>query len=203
MLNYQANFAFRQYGVVFMLNWKCGSSSLLQCTANARLDERAIRRHTVPKISVRDIASGDWLAIAIVRHPLTRLQSCWKEKVRDNPNMVVLEHLPNQRPTDFETFVEHIVAVPDEQADLHFRSQHCSMMWNEKPQWDMILQLEHIGDTWPLVQARVREHSGWELGEFPHYNETKDTPEYSEHTRALAIERYAMDFHLFGYEFDG
>ena len=181
-----------------MLNWKCGSSSLMQCAANARQDMSLLRRHTVPKMNVRKITK-DWLAIAIVRHPLTRLQSCWKEKVRDHPNMVVLEHLPNQQPCDFNTFVKCIAEVPDENADLHFRSQHCSMMWNGLPKWDYIVKLEEISDEWPKMREAVFEHSGWQLGDFPHKNQTEGHPAFSPFTLKLAKERYKEDFELFGY----
>ena len=153
-----------------------------------------------------------YFRFAFVRHPLTRIQSCFLDKVKP-PGYHVAGAFKNglyepfQRFGDsfwpgmsFDDFVDSVSNIDDAQADPHFRSQNCFVTNSddeltldfvgkfENLESDLISLLRRFGVTGtiqiPVVNKQQRPDN-WRL---------------NERTKQLIFERYRRDFEMFGYD---
>ncbi len=136
--------------------------------------------------------------IAFVRHPLRRLASCWKNKVRDKLHRTyhlfgVFEGMP------FPDFVRIVADIDDSRADKHFRAASWDLTDGEGLAVDFLGKVENIERDWDLLTEVLRDAFDWTLKPIGHLNSTPGEVEYDEATRELAAKRYAADFDLFGY----
>ena len=100
----------------------------------------------------------------------------------------------------FDGFVRAVHAIPDREANSHFRSQHVSL---RDPDGRLIP--DFVGRFERLQKDFA--HVGREIGapeiELPHILRSARGPDYREfyagHTAALTGERYEKDADLFGY----
>ena len=139
----------------------------------------------------------DYFKFTFVRNPWDRLVSCYLEKVIGQRRWTdVFGPTPS-----FADFVHVAHSIPDEEADIHYRSQYLNVTDGAgELVVDFVGRVETIQDDMRTV-ASIRglkyslEHFRKSEGRKP-YQEY-----YDEETRDLAGERYATDIELFGYEF--
>lgn len=153
-------------------------------------------------------------SFAFVRNPWDRLVSCYRDKV--NGEAMDFTGLDRERGVahclarfdsiragmSFEEFVEAVAAIPDEEADEHFRSQHrfvCDR--NGALAVDFLGRFESLEADWARV-CGVLDLPGVVLprtqvsGEPVRYEEY-----YSAESRELVRRRFARDVERFGYSF--
>ena len=147
----------------------------------------------------------DYFKFAFVRNPWDRLVSCYLDKIagtHKSGNIGFSTFPEIRKGMPFAEFVRAVHAIPDTEANSHFRSQHVSLL---DP--DGRLMPDFVGHFEDLQKDFA--HVGREIGgpeiELPHILRSERTPNYSEFyngdTAALVRERYERDTELFGYAF--
>ena len=101
-------------------------------------------------------------------------------------------------------FVDAVAAIPDEEADEHFRSQHTFLSnGNGALAVDFVGRYERLADDFKQVQERT----GLPPLELPRLQAARRAAKYATYytprTRDLVARRYRRDIELFGYEFGG
>lgn len=125
-------------------------------------------------------------AVAIMREPLRRLESCWKDKASVIP---------------FDKFARVVAKIPDHsrQCNMHFRSQWATFTFEDQLIPDRVFIFEHIfGDRWDEF-ASYMTALGFPIEVHPpHLNRSHDR-EHKITPRTLEIikKRYDKDFSLY------
>ena len=185
-------------------------------TARAEALQREARPHFIIHRIFRDsgyqvsrdefLASpryDDYFKFAFVRNPWGRLVSCYSDKIVGQTGNVGLVAFPGlRRGMPFDEFVRAVHAVPDGEANSHFRSQHVSLCGpDERIIPDFVGRFENLHEDF----ARVVREIGTPEIKLPHILRSERGPAYRElydgDTAALAGERYERDAELFGYAF--
>lgn len=153
-------------------------------------------------------------SFAFVRKPWDRLVSCYRDKVLgDAPDFTTLHpdrgvayclaRFDTFRPgMPFDEFVEAVAAIPDEEADEHFRSQY-TFLTNQDGQMaiDFVGRFERLDEDFATVARRL----GLPSTKVPHVQATRTPVRYGQYydpgTRAAVAGRYREDVHLFEYAF--
>lgn len=105
-------------------------------------------------------------SFSFVRHPVTRLYSCWNNKVVENPELSPSFLRMGIEPgMNFDAFVARVAAVPDRLADLHVRSQTSILTWRGKLVPDFVGRVEHVAEDWDKVRQTVAARTGVDMGE--------------------------------------
>jgi hypothetical protein len=104
----------------------------------------------------------------------------------------------------FADFVAAVAAIPDEEADGHFRSQH-TFVTNEAGQ----IGVEFLGrfERLPEDFRFVQERTGLPRREPPWLQKARNAASYmdfyDEETLRIVGARFRQDIEMFGYEFGG
>lgn len=101
----------------------------------------------------------------------------------------------------FKEFVREIAKIPDNKADIHYRSQyHFVTDKNMRLLVDFVGKLENTAEDLKQIYNNLGIDPSPEL---PHKNRTTQGYRryYDEETRELIQKRYAKDFEIFGYAF--
>ena len=181
---------------VFMLPRKCASNSV----------KHALWKHMngAPNVDpVLDyvgksvILEGGTVTVALVRHPLVRLVSCWREKIMTRW-MPSLEEACMRPGMSFAEFLGVVIATPDVIANRHFRSYSDEVIVaGTKPY--ITLRVEALDTQWPGVE----EFLGWEPKGIEHRNISDHHELVLTRSQIAAIEfRYQKDFKNFGYSIE-
>jgi hypothetical protein len=152
---------------------------------------------------------GRW-RFAFVRNPWDRLVSCYSEKIRedgdsenfvDGISKVLVPYGVFRGGMTFDAFVDATIAIPDEKADPHWRSQYTFLVDRfDRLAMDFVGRFESFDDDVRRVADRL--HSNIRP---PHLLASKrmSYPDYyTARTRHLVSRRYARDIATFGYAFD-
>lgn len=151
----------------------------------------------------------DYFKFAFVRNPYDRLVSCYAEKIR--PKKIGIEQGPyggvSLRPgMSFREFAEAVCQIPDEEADVHFRSQYVGVCGDgpDRPVLvDFLGRYENLEDDF----SRVGEAIGAPLSLPPNPNPSKRRAGrhyrdfYDDELAEMVGERYREDVRIFGYSF--
>jgi chondroitin 4-sulfotransferase 11 len=155
----------------------------------------------------------DYFKFAFVRNPWDRLVSCYSQKLLDvkrdsigqrsnlSPSISGIQ-IYNGMP--FDDFVRAIHAIPDEEANIHFRSQ-CKTVCEE----DGDIMADFVGNFETLEEdfSYVAERIGAPEVQLPHLLRSKNregrsySEFYDSRLTELVYERYTKDIELFGYSF--
>lgn len=206
-----------EHGVVHVKNPKAGCSTLLAWLDRIHTGEldrefgNIHREHRVPRITksnrrrVLAMLGGDAYRFAFVRHPATRLESAYRDKVADNPAW--RPHLPARLGLDlapeeqvtFERFVEAVEHQhPVTGMNPHWRPQHINLM-------HPIVTYDRIGriESFDADLRRVVAESGLPDVRWTRRNTaTHDRPSVYDgraDLRRRVEELYALDMDLYGY----
>lgn len=173
---------------------------------DSRIDVRARDR---AKVWRRDAPKyADYWKFAFVRNPYDRLVSCYSEKIRedgpkglfvDGVSRVLLRYGTFSRGMPFAAFAKAVSEIPDEDSDIHFRSQ-TAILSDERGRLrpDFVGKFERL----PEDVARVGERLEARL-ELPHLLKSRRSDPgayYDEETVEVVRRRYADDFRNFGYD---
>jgi len=135
----------------------------------------------------------DAFIFSFVRNPYDRIVSCYKNKVAmpDSDKNIFACHGINLDDS-FDTFIEKICEIPDNEADRHFRSQSWFLMSDNELLTDYVGKLENINEDWAYLSQRFN------LPAMPHRNSTPNTAiEISQRNKQLIQQRYESDFKHF------
>ena len=154
--------------------------------------------HHIPKHEIRK-RIGSLYTFAIIRHPLERLFSAYKNKVlTDNPKTKVNIFAKHNIPLniDFLEFVERVCQIPDKYIDRHLRSQTWYLCDDAGLIPDQLIRLENFAREWPEISRKLR------LATPPVYNATssKLLPQMNDYHKQLLMNRYKQDFRYLGYD---
>ncbi|HBF23302.1 MAG TPA: hypothetical protein DDW23_05735 [Planctomycetes bacterium] len=136
-------------------------------------------------IEREEALSNDCENLTIVRDPVERFRSAWKDLCRTRPARGKLAGIePDWSPTELAEWLQD---VDDSVADVHFKSQS----WFVPEELDYELNLEEMASNWPFdfpapSRERVRPSKTVEA-------------DITQKVRLLISHRYATDFQRFGF----
>jgi len=148
--------------------------------------------------------------ICFVRNPLSRLVSCYVERVLydgknpDFPGYYFADY-PISIPANssFSAFARQVCKTPDYAADRHFKSQYYSIFMHNKRRPDFIGRLENLNEDWKKVAQRynlpdelLRLNKLKKSASLP--NDWRDF--YSAKDWQILRKRYKKDIDYFGYK---
>ncbi|NET30794.1 MAG: sulfotransferase family protein [Cyanothece sp. SIO1E1] len=149
-----------------------------------------------------------------VRNPWDRLVSCYKEKIKKDPNFHgktnsfidgvhkgLLRYGVFEAGMSFDAFVDAVVAIPDHDSDSHLRSQ-VTFITDEGGDLlaDFVGRFENLRADFAYVREKLKA----EDLQLTHINQTKKSSYqefYTDLTREKVFKRYENDIHTFGYKF--
>ncbi|HMA66282.1 MAG TPA: sulfotransferase family 2 domain-containing protein [Desulfosalsimonadaceae bacterium] len=143
-----------------------------------------------------------YFLFAFVRNPVTRLYSCYLDKVvrpGKEGKRCNLRRYGIETDMDFDAFARRIAEIPDSEADKHFRSQLFEIYHQGEWLVDFVGKLENMVADW----QRLAEKTG--LQEIPEiYRRTGagnglDQLPLSPETARLIARRYSRAIDLLGY----
>lgn len=190
--------------MIYFINPKCACTTIkaFMATTDRTLDvdpAKIGQDNVFGKVDrVEDVSPYlDYFKFTFVRNPWDRLVSCYLEKILQQRRW---REIFGSSPS-FADFVRIVHGIPDEKADMHYRSQYLNLTDSfDKLVVDFVGRVETLHDDMKAV-ASVRSLD-YSLGHFRKSNGRRTYREYYEKkTRDLAGERYAKDIKLFGYEF--
>jgi chondroitin 4-sulfotransferase 11 len=192
-------------------SWKRICAEILGLDTSDR-GPHAIRFPTLPLDEVHRHA--DYFRFCFVRNPWDRVVSCYVEKIKTDPGYttrffrdgVFVGFIPYgvfRAGMSFQSFVEAIAGIPDEEADRHFRSQH-TFVTDARGELlvNFVGKLEQSAEDFAHVLRRL----GRDPSEVPHLNRSDHSDYksfYTPRTMELVRQRYERDITLFGYDFAG
>lgn len=156
----------------------------------------------------------DLFAFGFVRDPWDRLVSCYRDKIRGEVDgytyFTIRPGVANclarfeafRAGMSFDDFVRAVAAIPDDEADAHFRSQH-TFVTNDDGQLavDFVGRYERLAEDFRLVAQRI----GLPVVELPHLQVARVPMRYAAfyttETARLVAARYSRDIEMFGYAF--
>ncbi|RLA04628.1 MAG: hypothetical protein DRQ45_00385 [Gammaproteobacteria bacterium] len=148
----------------------------------------------------RDI-KGHYFLFGFVRNPVTRIYSCYKNKVLDQRKTGGRNILSNHGihlDMDFPAFVDTIIKIPDRKIDRHLRSLAWFLSDAEGLVVDYVGKLETFRDDWEYLRSLY----GLQIP--VHHNKSsharKMSTVCSKTTLEKIIGRYTRDIELFGYQ---
>lgn len=202
------NAVLREHGIVFMLLPKVANTSIKIAILKA-LGRPADNVHMqgVFECVSKEEAKGFPHRIAFVRDPLSRLASCYRDKIvlqTDGQFLVGFRKLGFSPGMSFLKFIERVADIPDEKstgAAQHFRSMSHDLCEGDRVLPNVLGRDENLAADWAHVQRYVRDVSGLELPVLTHERETAGRAEakYCPRGKAFALQRYRDDVRLFGY----
>lgn len=148
---------------------------------------------------------GQYYRFSFVRNPLTRLYSCYRDKVvnaQQYRDRCTLSPYGIHFGMSFEDFIERVAEIPDKYSDQHFRSQSAVLLYKGELLVDYLGKLEQFAEDWEVlstrfgldVPPRTKRVSGVAvpLHELP----------LTRHGLEVVMKRFEPDLDLFGYRDD-
>jgi hypothetical protein len=152
----------------------------------------------------------DYFKFAFVRNPWDRLVSCYSEKVADSERAFKPSERRDirlGRGTPFAEFVETVCTIPDNEANIHFRSQHktvCGPGEDRPIMADFVGRFENLAADFDVVAERI---GGAHKPQLPHRHRSRSRESrsyvefYDDGLRNLVRERFWEDIEIFGYSY--
>ncbi len=168
---------------------------------------QAVPHHVATSMTLQHFrlhpASKDTWCFTLIRHPASRLYSCWNNKVVENQSVSAdMKRMGIEARMDFPSFVDCVASHSDAESDIHVRSLHSIICIDQKLIPDFVGRLEAIGKDWSHIRYEVQMRSGVDLGALMKRNIRINTdvsffdglPEKTAHQILI---RYADDFQRF------
>lgn len=154
-------------------------------------------------IKLQDIRKKwpDAFLFAFVRNPLSRLRSCYTNKIIDAKKQGSKNQFKDfgiDFDISFDDFVREVSRIPDESSDRHFRSQNWFVSIDGEVITDYLGKMESFTEDWGVLRERFG------FPELPHANTSRQRGGgfrefYNRETYQLALERYHKDIEMFDY----
>jgi dermatan 4-sulfotransferase 1 len=207
----------RDIGVAYLANPKVASSSIRNLIRERQgrhlypelqLDHKSLKARVEKEVRISMTPAEVFqfrekaFLFSFVRNPLTRLYSCYRDKV---VNAVAKHEESNLSPygirfgMTFDEFVRCVAEIPDEGSDQHFRSQHTFLAHEDRVLVHFVGKFERFESDWRRLTndfglscpPRNRRVSGPPV-------EAKALP-LTRSSAEAAMRRYEKDIELFGY----
>ncbi|MEO0912045.1 MAG: sulfotransferase family 2 domain-containing protein [Pseudomonadota bacterium] len=189
------NLPYPEGQIVFILNGKCGNTSVKQAILEAQGVTGARPHRVSPNWSRLRTRFSGYQKIAIVRNPYARAVSMWHQKVVQKKTSRLLRRGAFRADMSFLEFMRMAVTL-DAHHDLHLRPQWMALTHLGRTLPDHVFQIED-GQMWD----KVRQISG-PLPDLPHGN-SSGAPDWRElcqgEAQDLVVRRYRRDFEVCGY----
>ena len=144
-----------------------------------------------------------YYVFSFVRNPLTRLYSCYRDKVikmATRRERCGLSRFGIEFGMRFDDFVARVAAIPDDQADQHLRSLHTFLTYQGTSLVHWLGRVERLDSDWQHLTTRFGlpcpQHDRRVSGPSVSF---ANLP-YTRKTAQIAIERYQQDIEMFGYQ---
>lgn len=152
-----------------------------------------------------DHFSDDVFIFSFVRNPYERVLSCYLDKIKTHSNYLGFLRYGNRfyKEMSFEDFLEEILKIPNDEADKHFRPQHCFLKNEDSLRPHFVGKLENFSFDFQKVLDRI----GTDQLETAHANKSnsktkKSNRYFTPYAKELIWERYKEDFLYFEYPKD-
>lgn len=222
---YQArNFVLHQYNAMYIEVPKVACSSInLACADLIKLDiddsgiHHPNNKNKIPRVPKDEISKQliNYYKFAFVRNPWDRVVSCYCEKIRNDPNFnnrsfqdgvssALARYRGFKAGMSFESFVEKICEIPDENADAHFLSQHLFVIDDNGVVFtDYIGRFESIQEDFQYVCNKINSKKT----QLSHANKSQSRHSknyrdfYNEYSMKMVQNRYKVDIEIFDYAY--
>lgn len=100
---------------------------------------------------------GYYYRFSFVRNPLTRLYSCYRDKVvnaEQRRDRCTLSPYGVHFGMSFDDFIERVAEIPDKYSDQHFRSQSALLLYQGELLVDYYGKHEQFDEDWAMLSAR-------------------------------------------------
>ncbi len=190
--------------VIFVPNFKCAYCSFAELFRQSFDEFSAIT--SLPDLKsytdLLDASYEGFFKFSVVRHPLRRAMSCFKDKYErcDRHSNIMSWQTPllkllRRETISFIDWLDFIASMPDEYSDPHWRSQYYTMYTEDGRQLvDAVYKLEHLSE----YQSELSERLGVSA-RLQRLNSTMPTFEPDDKALAIVKERYEKDFLAFNY----
>ncbi len=147
---------------------------------------------------------------AFVRNPLTRLVSCYRDKIIYDHATADYSYYYYDRGfydippnTSFSDFIARIHNIPDFLAERHFKSQYYTVHKKGRINVDFVGKFENLNEDWSILASRFDFNPNLE-----HFHSSKHKDPcvndvaayYDDTTLRRVLRRYKSDFDAFGYQ---
>lgn len=155
------------------------------------------------------IQRRDYFKFGIVRNPYSRLYSCYRSKIKQQP--ITNANFKNGvaksigihkglfwKGMSFDDFVRSVCRIPDWVADDHIKSQHLLLYWLGHRRVDFVGRLESLEHDCRYIFTKI----GIGNVEIPHLQKGSHSSfqqHYTTEIAELVANRYSRDFASFGY----
>jgi hypothetical protein len=190
--------------VIFVPNFKCAYSSFAELFRRSFDEFSAATSLSDLKsyTDLRDARYEGFFKFSVVRHPLRRAMSCFKDKYGPHSRDFNIENwqipllkLLEREAISFIDWLEFIAPMPDEYSDPHWRSQYYTMHTEDGQQLvDAVYKLEHLSEYHDELSERLGVSA-----QLQRLNSTTPTFEPDDKASAIVKQRYENDFLAFGY----
>ncbi len=125
---------------------------------------------TLADFASRESTRSTW-SFTMVRHPVTRLYSCWNNKVIENKGLSgAMRKMGIRDGMSFEEFVTCVENTPDEDCDVHIRQQICFLEHDGRLLPDFVGRLEKGKADWLHIRQETRMRTSRDIGPLPRRN---------------------------------
>lgn len=165
---------------------------------------RTVDPMTVAVVSPSEFATDryrDYFCFSVVRHPFSRIVSCYKNKILRNTAMRKGFRRDGFSPgMTLDDFIGVVVRTQDRSCNVHVQSQAAMLTYKGRVLPQMAVKHEALGIGWPKIAQRVAEHCGATLPSLVTTNSTASVDQdvhLTDAHQALLRIRYAGDFENF------
>lgn len=162
----------------------------------------------VEMLSVREFVErgyeDDYFSFSVVRDPIDRVISCYKNKFLRNKELS--QSLASRGFTDsmgFTDFVNHLCKIRDAEADVHLMSQSYILSCEGRIRPKIIIPIQALVGHWKTIQEHVKVTHGTILDDLPTINSTKKISEVIPLDRDSMTKleaRYKKDYAMLSFE---
>ena len=142
---------------------------------------------------------------SFVRNPLTRLYSCYRDKVvnaAQRHDRCTLSPYRIHFGMSFDEFVCRVVEIPDKSADQHFRSLSSFLLHKDRLLVDYVGRFEQLTSDWVAIESQFGISLPNNSGRISGAPVDLSNLPISKEAIKLVMKRYAQDLDAFDYRKD-
>ena len=144
----------------------------------------------------------EYYLFSFVRNPLTRLYSCYRDKVvnaAQRHDRCTLSPYRIHFGMSFDEFINRAVEIPDKYADQHFRSAYSFLTYQNELLVDYVGKFEQLNQDWEVISSRFNIAAPTRSKRISGASITMEDIPISPENLELIIKRYANDLDTFDY----
>ncbi len=141
-----------------------------------------------------------YFCFAVTRDPISRVVSCYKNKIIKNDTMTSsLQAAGFRLNMSFPEFVEVLAGTQDDACNIHLRSQYTMLCYKGRVLPDLVIVQEELGTRWEELRDIINERTGADLPQLTVRNSTADIDgkiALDSRLEDLIRKRYSEDYRL-------